>query len=222
MELEQPTSTPVKQHNTPTRLLKALGGLVIVGVMASVATLALVQLEPLDSIRAPSEIGSASYPIAIVLGASVKQDGTPSDALMDRIVTGVNLYKAGKVQKLLMTGDDGAVHIDEVGAMKRTAIELGMPAEDVLTDGHGYRTYESCKRAATLYGVDKAFIITQRFHLARSIFLCKHLGVEESIGVVADRQPYRDIVFFMTREAFASVKAGIDIYIHAPKAPGEG
>lgn len=221
MEMEQEPTRSQHTHS-PRRLVKAVVGVVVAGVLVSVSVLALVQLEPLSDIRAPSELGTETYPIAIVLGASVKQDGTPSDALMDRIVTGVNLYKQGNVQKLLMTGDDGAVHIDEVSAMKRTAIELGMPAEDVLTDGHGYRTYESCKRAATLYGVDKAYIITQRFHLARSIFLCKHLGVEEAIGVVADRQPYRDIVFFMTREAFASVKAAIDIYVHAPKAPGEG
>jgi len=155
---------------------------------------------------------------AIVLGASVKQDGTPSDALYDRIVTAVELYNDGYVQKLLMTGDNGKFHTDEVAVMRRVAIDLGVPESDILVDGQGYRTYESCKRAKQVYDIDEAVIVTQRFHLARALYLCSQFGIS-SQGQTADRQTYQRIAFFWARDLASSFKAWWDINVIEPKPP---
>lgn len=155
---------------------------------------------------------------AIVLGASVLPDGTPSDALSDRVLAAVDLYKGGAVAKLLMTGDDGKFHADEVTAMANLAIKNGVAKEDIIIDGKGYRTYESCKRAVDVFNIKEAVVVTQRFHLPRALFLCNKLGMEAS-GFTADRQTYQKADFFYYRELLASVKAFSDIYIHAPKPP---
>ena len=153
-----------------------------------------------------------------MLGASVKLDGTPSDALRDRIDIGIRLYKENKVDALLMTGDDGAFHADEVATMKRLAVEAGIPEKDIWVDEHGYRTYESCKRAIEVFGVKQGIIVTQKFHLPRALYLCSHLGMQAE-GVSADLQTYERIVFFTLRDFASSLKAWWDINVLMPKSP---
>lgn len=166
----------------------------------------------------PDAISIEEAPYAIVLGASVTESGDASDALMDRILTGVELYRAGKVDKILMTGDDGAFHIDEVRVMARIATEQGVPATDLIVDGQGYRTYESCKRAKEVLNIDRAVVVTQRFHLARALYLCRSFGIDIQ-GLAADRQPYKKIVQFTIRDLLSSVKAWFDINIYPPQPP---
>ncbi|MCE9586202.1 YdcF family protein [Candidatus Uhrbacteria bacterium] len=158
---------------------------------------------------------------ALVLGASVKQDGTPSDALYDRIATAVELYNDDYVQKLLMTGDDGKFHANEVAVMKRVAMELGVPESDILVDGQGYRTYESCKRAHEVLGIEEAVIVTQRFHLARALYLCGNFMKVSVQGRAADKQSYQRITFFWARDLLSSFKAWWDINVQEPKPPVE-
>jgi len=168
-----------------------------------------------------SRITSKQYavmpaPVAIVLGASVKKDGTPSDALYDRIASAATLYQNGSVELLLLTGDDGKNHVDEVDAMKKTAMQLGVPEAAIMVDGKGYRTYESCKNAIQTYHITNAIVVTQRFHLPRALFLCNELGIDAT-GFVADRQRYASANWFEIRDLLASVKAMIDIYVLPPK-----
>ena len=158
--------------------------------------------------------------VTIVLGAAVKDDGMPSDALQDRIETAARLYHAGITKILLMTGDGGGRRQDEVSAMKKEAMRLGVPEKAIVTDPYGFRTYESCKRAIQTYHVTKAIVVTQEFHLPRALFLCNELGVE-SYGLIADQQTYQKATFFKWREYAASVKAFWDIYIREPKPPVE-
>lgn len=165
---------------------------------------------PLESVQ-PS-------PVAIVLGASVKTDGTASDALFDRVVVAATLYREGKVEKLLMTGDDGEFHVNEVATMKRLAIAQGVPEEQIMIDGHGYRTYESCKRASQTFGIKEAIIVTQRFHLGRALYLCHAFGMNVQ-GVSADRQHYVRIFYFTIRDLLASAKAWWDIHVEPPDPP---
>ncbi|MBP9709916.1 YdcF family protein [Patescibacteria group bacterium] len=184
--------------------------------LTSVSIIQQIQRHYQPAIRSVSEVTPA--PTAMVLGASVKLDGTPSDALRDRVMVGIQLYKEGKVSNLLMTGDDGGFHANEVATMKRLAIEAGVPEKDILVDGHGYRTYESCKRAVQTFNIRQAIVVTQRFHLARALYLCSHLGMDAQ-GVAADLQPYERIVFFTLRDFAASLKAWWDINIDPPPSP---
>lgn len=162
--------------------------------------------------------------VAMILGASIKPDGAPSDALKDRVDTGIELYKTGKARKLLITGDDGAFRSNEVATMRRLVIEAGVPEEDILVDGHGYRTYESCKRAINVFGMTGLIVVTQRFHLSRALYLCSKLGIEAQgemnvQGVPADLQTYERIVFFTVRDWAATLKAWWDINILPPEPP---
>ncbi len=159
------------------------------------------------------------HEVGVILGASVKRDGTPSDALRDRVIVGVEVYKEGKVHKLLMTGDDGKFHTNEVAAMKKIAMDLGVPEHDILTDGHGYRTYESCKRAVARFHITSAVIITQDFHLRRALYLCQNLGMTEIQGLSADRHVYKNILYFTLRDLLATVKAWSDISLIPPTSP---
>lgn len=117
-----------------------------------------------------------------------------------------------------MTGDDGGFHVNEVATMKRLAVEAGVPESAILVDEHGYRTYESCKRAVEVFGVKQGIIVTQRFHLSRAMYLCSHLGMEVQ-GVPADLETYQRIVFFTLRDFAATLKAWWDINIVTPRPP---
>jgi vancomycin permeability regulator SanA len=127
--------------------------------------------------------------VALVFGAGLNVGGGPSPVLYDRVATAADLYKANKVGKLLMTGDNSTATHNEVEAMRRTAIELGVPKEDIVLDYAGLSTWDSCYRAREIFSLSEATLVTQRFHLPRAVYTCNQLGVN-SIGVAADRQPY--------------------------------
>jgi len=199
------------------RWLWVLAGIIVAAVLGVCGLIAYVQTAEIGNIRA-SEYDITTTTYALVLGASVNPDGSASDALSDRIKTADELYKLHKVSKLFLTGDDGGFHGDEISAMKKIALAEGVSSTDILTDGHGYRTYESCKRAAETFGVTSTVIITQRFHLARALYLCKNFGIEAQ-GIPADRQGYRSIIMFTLRDLLASAKAWWDINVWAPQSP---
>lgn len=123
-------------------------------------------------------------PVGIVFGAKVYESGALSPVLEARVRAAVDLYHAGKVRKLLMTGDNGRASYDEVTAMKRRAVALGVPAVDVVRDFAGFRTFDSCYRAREIFGVDRAVLVTQAFHLNRAVFLARRLGMD-AIGFTA-------------------------------------
>ena len=154
---------------------------------------------------------------AIVFGAGLWKDGTPTPVLRDRVQAASELYFAGKVEKLLMSGDNRFVDYDEPTAMKNYAIELGVPAEAIVLDFAGRRTYDTCYRAKEIFGLDSAILVTQEFHLSRALYICETLGVE-SIGFNADRRDYRKSsrIYWNTREALATLTAFIDLYITHP------
>jgi len=199
------------------KLLRILAGLVGTTVIIAISIVMNVQLQYQSEIE-PSVAQAKPAPIAIVLGASVKLNGDPSPALQDRLETGYQLYEAGRVEKILITGDDGLYHIDEIHSMRRTLENLGVPEKDILEDGHGYRTYESCRRAVRVFGIDRAIIVTQRFHLSRALYLCNRLGIVAT-GIPADLREYDKIFFFTIRDYAASFLAWIDINIRTPKPP---
>jgi len=154
----------------------------------------------------------------MILGASIKSNGQPSDALRDRLETGIGLYKSGKAPLILLTGDDGRNRADEITVMKNYILKAGVPESAIFTDGQGYRTYESCARANKPFNIKQAIIVTQKFHLPRALYLCHRLGVD-SVGVSADLHAYKDIHWFTVRDWLASFKAWLDINIKTPQPP---
>ena len=144
--------------------------------------------------------------IAIVFGAGLTRSGEPTPALYDRVATAVDLYQRGLVNKLLLTGDNRFINYNEPEAMRRTAVKLGVPDEDLVLDYAGRRTYDSCYRAREIFGVNHAILVTQAFHLDRALYLCDTFGID-SVGVVADRRNYTASAqtWWSIREAVATV-----------------
>ncbi len=158
-----------------------------------------------------TEISSENPPrVTVVFGAKVWENGEPSHALYDRVVTAVELYRAGRVEKILMSGDNPAENYDEPTAMKATAVKLGIPAGDVVLDFAGRRTYDTCFRAKEIFGIRKAILVTQEFHQARALYLRNNLGVD-SIGITANRRKYEGERFWAVREFFSTASAWFEI-----------
>jgi SanA protein len=156
-----------------------------------------------------------SAQVAIVLGARVYGDGGLSPMLADRMQTGVDLYKAGKVDKLLLSGDHGRKDYDEVNAMLRFAVEQGVPDEDVFTDHAGFDTYDTMYRARDVFKVRSALVVTQEFHLARAVYTARSLGLEAT-GVSADLRPYQHERRVAMRDWLARAKAFLDLNVTHP------
>ncbi len=157
---------------------------------------------------------------AIVFGAKVWENGEPSHALYDRIITAVELYRAGRVKKILMSGDNQNENYNEPTAMKATAVKLGVPASDIVLDFAGRRTYDTCFRAKEIFEVQKAIVVTQEFHQTRAIYLCSNLGVD-SIGITANRRRYEGESYWVFREFFSRASAWFEVNF-LPFAPVGG
>ncbi len=159
--------------------------------------------------------GEAEVParrVAIIFGAGLTRSGQATPVLKDRVDTGARLYFAGKAEKLLMTGDNRFVEYNEPEAMRQYALSLGVPDRDIVLDYAGRRTYDSCYRAKEIFGLQEAILITQKFHLARALFLCNALGLD-GVGVEANNRAYlkRSLVFWNLRELPATVTAFADV-----------
>ncbi len=127
--------------------------------------------------------------VALVFGAGLTAGGGPSAVLYDRVATAADLYRLGKVDKLLMSGDNSVPEYNEVAAMQRTAITLGVAERDIVLDYAGFRTYDSCYRARDVFGLHAMTLVTNGYHLPRALYICRNLGLD-AVGVAADRQPY--------------------------------
>ena len=152
--------------------------------------------------------------VAIVFGAGVFNN-LPSPVLYDRILAGAELYKAGKVSKLLMSGDNRLLGYNEPEVMRRTALQMGIPDADIALDYAGRSTYETCYRAHDIFDLSEAILVTQRFHLDRAMMICEQFGID-AVGFVADRRPYRGMWFNHLREALATIKAIWEVFITRP------
>jgi SanA protein len=159
---------------------------------------------------------------AIILGASVNPaTNLPSDILADRILTGAELYKEGKVEKLIMSGDNRVTHYNEPVVMRDYAVALGVPLGDIVLDYAGRRTYDTCFRANKIFGIEEAYLVSQRYHLFRAVYTCRALGVDV-IGVDAARQLYVNQFSYNVREIPATILALWEIYlIHPSPVLGE-
>ncbi len=155
--------------------------------------------------------------VAIVFGAGLWRDGSPTPVLRDRIATAAELYFAGKAENLLMSGDNRYDDYNEPAAMKEFALSLGVPDEAIVLDYAGRRTYDTCYRARDIFQIEAAILVTQRFHLDRALYICNQLGVSAT-GVPADRRTYRrgSLTYWRTREVIATFTAMLDVHLIKP------
>ncbi len=139
--------------------------------------------------------------------------------LADRVEGAVELYRLGRVNKILMTGDNGTLEYNEVVAMQQYAERLGVPNKDIKLDYAGFSTYESCYRAKAIFGIEKAVLITQKYHLPRAVYTCNNLGID-SVGLgTPDWGKFRNdsMRFYTQREILAVIKAILELHIIRPK-----
>lgn len=158
-----------------------------------------------------------SKPVVLVPGAGLNSSGGPSAPLKDRLDAAIELYRMGKVQKLLLSGDNTEVTYNEPAAMQAYAIAQGIPAQDLVLDFAGRRTYDSCYRAHHIFGLDEVIVVTQAYHLPRALFLCKNSELD-AVGIPVEQSRYirSRYLFWNVREVFASVVAWLDVYILKP------
>ena len=141
----------------------------------------------------------------LVLGAGLRSDGSPSDMLTDRLLTGIELITEGGEGKLLLSGDNSGSAYNEVGAMNDFAIEAGVDEKLIVLDNEGFSTYESLYRAKNEFGAKKIVIITQEYHLYRALYIARELEID-AYGISADIRTYRGQTYRDLREHLARFK----------------
>lgn len=189
-------------------------------VVGAAVAAAFVTANALVIVGGRSRAGSKNE-VALVLGAGLRPDGSPSLMLADRLETAARLYREGKVGKILASGDHGTDGYDEASAMRAGLVELGVPDELVFTDHAGFDTWSSVVRAKRVFGATRVTIVTQRFHLARAVWLARRAGLKAN-GVAADLHPYGTKGSEASaREVLARVKAvGEVVFRRQPKFLG--
>ena len=194
---------------------KVLRTAFVLGFLALILPRVLTGLHTLNRLYSTETV--AARPVAIVFGAGLWWNGEPTPVLRDRVATAVDLYNSGKVSWLLMSGSQSGTY-NEPQAMFDYAVNLGMPAEAIVLDNAGDRTYDTCYRALHTYNIQNAILVTQRFHQPRALYTCNKLGIE-AIGVEADRREYRrsSLMYWNLRELPATLSAMLDVHLLQPK-----
>lgn len=144
----------------------------------------------------------------LVLGCGVKEDGSPTLMLKERMDCGIQLYQNKVAPKLLLSGDNGQVEYNEVETMRRLATEQGIPAPDIFLDHAGFSTYESMYRAKEIFQAKKVLIVTQEYHLYRAIYIAEKLGLD-AYGIACDTTTYYGQTLRDIREILARNKDAV-------------
>lgn len=157
--------------------------------------------------------------VALVPGAALAKGGVLSSIFVARVEGAVALYKAKKVSKILVSGDNSTISHNEVDPARDYLIEQGVPAEDIFLDYAGFDTYSSMYRARDIFGVTTMIVVTQSFHLPRAVFIARHLGIE-AYGLRTDIPNLSSANY--VREIFANEKAVFELLLgRSPKFLGE-
>ncbi len=172
------------------RILAVLLGLALLAALAALGLNAWVKHCARGSfLTAEQAAGDGGFDCVLVLGCQVRDDGSPSLMLRDRIDRGVELYRSGAAPKILMSGDHGTKGYDEVNTMKQLAIDAGVPSGDVFMDHAGFSTYDSVFRAKAVFQAKRVLIVSQAYHLYRALYIARALGLE-ACGVAAEGDTY--------------------------------
>lgn len=188
-------------------LLPALGVIALWGINAYVEHIGAQDL------IAPENIEQADA--VIILGAAV-YNGQPSATLVRRLDKGLEVYRKSPVPKIIVSGDNGTRHYNEVDVMRNYLMERGVPAEDIFMDHAGFNTYDSMVRAKEVFQVNRAVIVTQHQHLLRSLYIARRVGLG-AYGVDVGEYNEVEMRQQFLREALARVKAVLQCEITKPK-----
>lgn len=158
--------------------------------------------------------------VAIVPGALVEPDGDMSAMLAARVEQASRLWHAGKVEKILVSGDHGSWKYDEPDTMRKALVADGVAPEDVFEDHAGFDTWATMVRAREIFGVREAVVVTQGFHMPRALFLADEAGIDAS-GLTADLRAWgRQGQISSVREVLSRVKAVGDVTLDTPALAG--
>ncbi|MFI5984951.1 vancomycin high temperature exclusion protein [Streptomyces sp. NPDC051555] len=159
-----------------------------------------------DRLRTTADAPAAE--VAVVFGAGL-WDGQPTPYLANRLDAAAALYRAGRVKVVLVTGDNSRSDYDEPDAMRAYLTRHGVPDGRIVSDFAGFDTWDSCVRTREIFGVHRAVLISQGFHIRRAVALCESAGIE-SYGVGVDQAHDATWYYGGVREVFASGKAAVD------------
>lgn len=187
----------------------ALGlGLSCIGTLAG--SIGFVRARSAGHIYAEADVPPA--PVALVLGAQVYPDGTPSPFLAARLDVAVRLFQAGRVETILVSGDSDAAEFDESAAMRAYLIDAGMPPDRIVVDSEGFDTFASCLRARQVFGAHRLTVVSQTYHLPRAVATCRALGLEaNAVGDDNDGRCSPSWRRGVLRDQLASVKTVVDL-----------
>jgi SanA protein len=170
-------------------------------------------------IRQSEQLNLLEWPkprVAVVFGASVFGNGELSPVLEDRVDTAIELYRAKQIDRILVSGDNRHPSYNEPKAMQEYLVSHAVDKKDVIVDYAGRSTYETCKRAKEVFGLQRAVLVTQSFHLSRALYLANELGLD-AVGVPGDIKLKNEVGYQGLREWAAEVKAYFEIHANAPE-----
>ncbi|MFF0432269.1 vancomycin high temperature exclusion protein [Streptomyces sp. NPDC004327] len=184
---------------------RAVRAVMLVAVLV-LAPAAWLHTTTADRLRTTADVPAQD--VAVVFGAGLWK-GRPTPYLAHRLDAAAELYRTGKVRVLLVTGDNSRTEYDEPSAMRTYLERRGVPDSQVVSDYAGFDTWDSCVRAKKVFGVDRAVLVTQDFHVKRALALCEAAGVE-SYGVGVGEPHDATWYYGTTREIGAAGKAALD------------
>lgn len=193
--------------------------ILLLGIMVFAINLYMINYAK-EYILTEDEILNINVDCITVLGASVKSNGTPSNMLEDRLDESVILYNIGISNKIIMSGDHATDDYDEVNTMKNYVITKGIPSNNIFMDHAGLNTYDSMYRLKNIFEVNETVIVTQDYHLYRSVYIARKLGIE-AYGVASNPREYSGQFYRDMREILARVKDYFKVIIK-PKSTVTG
>ncbi|MGW4730573.1 SanA/YdcF family protein [Streptomyces shenzhenensis] len=195
---------------------------VVIGCLLALTPATWLHLSTADRLRTTADAPRTE--VAVVFGAGL-WNGEPSPYLAHRLDAAARLYRAGRIEVVLVTGDNSREDYDEPDAMRAYLTRHGVPDGRIVSDYAGFDTWDSCVRAKKIFGVDRAVLISQDFHIRRAVALCETAGIDSyGVGVAAEH----DVTWYYggVREVFAAGKAALeavfrpDPHFLGPKEPG--
>ncbi|WP_245630459.1 SanA/YdcF family protein [Granulicoccus phenolivorans] len=209
-----PTRSPgdraTRRRRTGRRLAVAAAALLGISALVIGGPTAFVQGTTAD--KQYTVASAPTRPVALVLGAEIYPSGRPSPFLEGRLQTALELYQAGKVRVILVSGDNSTQSYNEPDGMRNWLIRRGVPASKVVADYAGFDTYASCVRAKEIFGVNALTVVSQQYHVPRALATCRAVGIDAiGVGDTSVRPDSRTWQWGEFREVGANIKMAIDV-----------